>query len=94
MIRLIKKRREQMETMQLQQSVLRDVASLLDNTEAMKELHEFLRRLKNKKETETAMSANDKKEILGDIKEGLHELKLMKQGKLKSRPIEELLNEI
>jgi transcription initiation factor TFIID subunit TAF12 len=94
MIRLIKKRREQMETMQLQQSVLRDVASLLDNTEAMKELHEFLRRLKNKKETETEMSANDKKEILDDIKEGLHELKLMKQGKLKSRPIEELLNEI
>lgn len=41
---------------------------------------------------------NDKKpaeeEALRSILQGLREMKLMKQGKLKARPIEELLNEL
>ena len=40
------------------------------------------------------MSAKEKEEILDDIRDGLRELKLTKQGKLKSRPVEELLNEL
>ncbi|NDV60341.1 hypothetical protein [Bacteroides sp. 519] len=35
-----------------------------------------------------------KDETLETIHQGLCELKLMKQGKLKARPIEELLNEL
>ena len=44
--------------------------------------------------TTLQLQQKDKAEILSDIKEGLHELQLMKQGKLKSRPVEELLDEI
>lgn len=33
-------------------------------------------------------------EVMQDIREALRELKLVKQGKLKSRPVEDLLNEI
>lgn len=40
------------------------------------------------------ISAAEKEEILNDIREGLQELKLMKEGKLQSRPVEELLNEL
>lgn len=80
--------------MELQQSVLQDVVSLLDDTEAMKKLQKYIRRLKSEKEAENMMTEDDKAEILNDIREGLRELKLMKQGKLKSRPVEELLNEI
>lgn len=84
-----------METIQLQQSVLQDVASLMDDTEAMKKLQKVLQRLKKEKAAKEATpAADDKAEVMNDIREGLRELKLMKQGKLKSRPVEELLNEI
>ena len=80
--------------MQLQQSVLQDVAYLLDDKEAMKKLQKFLHRLKSEKAEKEEMSAAEKEEILNDIREGLRELKLVREGKLKSRPIEELLNEL
>lgn len=81
-------------TIQLQQSVLQDVAYLLDDNEAMKKLQKFLHRLKSEKAKKEEMSAAEKEEILNDIREGLRELKLVREGKLKSRPIEELLNEL
>ena len=37
---------------------------------------------------------NNAMEILDDIREGLRELKLAREGKIKSRPIEELLHEL
>lgn len=83
-----------MDTIQLQQSVLQDVASLMGDTEAMKKLQKMLQRLKKEKAAKEATVADDKAEVMNDIREGLHELKLMKQGKLKSRPVEELLSEI
>lgn len=83
-----------MTTLQFQQSVLQDVVSLLDDKEAMKKLQKVLQQLKQEKAAQKEMTDKDKAEIWSDIKEGLHELKLMKQGKLKSRPVEELLNEI
>lgn len=84
-----------MRMMELKQSVLQDVVSLLDDNESMKKLHEFLKSLKSRKtETEEEMIAKEKEEILDDIREGFRELKLMKQGKLKGRPVEELLNEL
>lgn len=83
-----------MDTIQLQQAVLQDVASLMGDTEAMKKLQKMLQRLKKEKAVKDEMIAGSKAEALNNIKEGLNELKLMKQGKLKSRPVEELLNEI
>ena len=80
--------------MQLQQSVLQDIASMLDDTEAMKKVYKFLQHLKEKKTVEEEMTAAEKEEILDDIRDGLRELKLMKEGKLKSRPVEELLYEL
>lgn len=35
-----------------------------------------------------------KAELMADIKEAVEELKLVKQGKLKTRPVEDLLNEL
>ena len=53
-----------------------------------------LQRLKKEKAAKEEMSAAEKEEILNDIRDGLRELKLVREGKLKSRPIEELLNEL
>lgn len=79
---------------QLYQSILQDIAYLLDDKEAMKKLQKFLQQLKSEKAVKEEMSAAEKEEILNDIREGLRELKLVREGKLKSRPIEELLNEL
>ena len=56
---------------QLQQSVLQDVAYLLDDNEAMKKLQKVLQRLKKEKAAKEEMSAAEKEEILNDILDGL-----------------------
>ena len=86
-----------MKTIQLQQTVLQEVVSLMDNEKAMQKLQRFLNKLKQKEEANAKaeeMTAAEKEEILNDIREGLRELKLAREGKLKPRPIEELLHEL
>lgn len=86
-----------MTTIQLQQTVLQEVVSLMDNEKAMQKLQRFLSKLKQKEEANAKaeeMTAAEKEEILNDIREGLRELKLAREGKLKPRPIEELLHEL
>lgn len=86
-----------MTTIQLQQTVLQEVVSLMDNEKAMQKLQRFLNKLKQKEEANAKaeeMTAAEKEEILNDIREGLRELKLVREGKLKPRPIEELLHEL
>lgn len=78
----------------LQQSILQDVAFLLDDNEAMKKLQAFLQRLKEEKKTKEHVALSDKEVVLGEIRDGFKELKLMKEGKLKGRPVKELLDEL
>lgn len=80
--------------MQLQQSVLQDIASMLDDTDAMKRIQKVLQRIKKEKAVKEEMTTAEKEEILDDIRDGLRELKLVREGKLRSRPVEELLNEL
>lgn len=80
--------------MQLEQSVLQDVVSLLDNKKALRKLHSYIQTLKKEEGIEEEMTAEEKEEILNDIRDGLRELKLVQQGKLKSRPVAELFNEL
>lgn len=95
--RNIKYQRIMNNTMRLEQSVIMDVVSLMGNDSAMKRLRSVLDELtgKNGGKAETKeMTEDDKAEILNDIKEGLREMRMVKQGKLKSRPIKELINEL
>ncbi|WP_455638071.1 hypothetical protein [Parabacteroides sp.] len=79
---------------QLQQSILQDVAYLLDDNEAMKKLQKVLQRLKKEKAAKEEMSATEKEEILNDIRDGLRELKLAREGKIKLQTVEEFLHEL
>lgn len=45
-------------------------------------------------EEKEEMTTAEKEEILDDIRDGLRKLKLVREGKLRSRPVEELLNEL
>lgn len=84
-----------MDTIQLQQSVLQDVASLMDDTEAMKKLQKVLQHLKKEKAAKEAIpAADDKAEVMNDIREGLRELKLAREGKIKLQTVEEFLHEL
>lgn len=76
----------------LQQSVLADVVALMEDKDAMKSLRKFLDELKG--HDSDVMTEKERQEVLNDIREGLREMKLVKQGKLKSRPIAELFNEL
>lgn len=78
--------------MTLRQSVMQDVVSLMDDNDAMRKLKKYLRKLIS--ESEKEMSKAEKEEVLDSIRQGLIEVRLVKEGKLKSRPVEELLNEL
>lgn len=81
-------------TIQLQQSVLQDVASLLDDNEAMKKLQKYLRRLKNERVAKEEMSAKEKEEILSDIRDGLREVKAARKSGVRLQSVEDFLYEI
>jgi len=83
-----------MTSIQLQQSVLQDVVSLMDDHETMKKLQKYLHHLKSEKEAEEKMSAAEKQEILNDIREGLCEVKAAREGKVKLQTAREFLDEI
>ena len=72
-------------TISLQQSVMQDVVSLMNDNAAMKKLQTFLKDLKKEKKKEA--DTISKKEVLYDLKEAFDELKLVKEG-------EKLLNEL
>lgn len=79
-------------SIELQQAVLQDVVSMMGDNSAMKKLQKFIKTLKSEKEEKTECITRD--EILSDLKESLLELKSVKQGKRKSRPVKELINEL
>lgn len=86
-----------MTTIQLQQTVLQEVVSLMDNEKAMQKLQRFLNKLKQKEEANAKaeeMTAAEKEEILNDIREGLRELKLAREGKIKLQSAREFLHEL
>lgn len=78
-------------TISLQQSVMKDVVSLMNDTDAMMKLKSFIKDLKKEKHKE--LSKAEKQEVLDDLREALKELKEVKEGKKESRPVEELLYE-
>ena len=84
-----------MSTMSLQQNVIREVASLFDNEEAMRKVLSFVKKVKKAAKAQTEeLTPSEKEEVMGDLRESLMELKMVKEGKLQSRPVEELFNEL
>lgn len=77
--------------MSLQQSVLMDVASLMNDNKAMKKLRAVLDELKRADDKEEFIS---KEEILDDIRDGLRDVRLAREGKIKLKSARELLDEL
>lgn len=84
-----------MSTISLQQSVIKEVASLFDNEDALRKVLTFVRKVKRTGKAESQeLTPAEKKEVMDDLREAFRELKLVKEGKLQSRPVEELYNEL
>lgn len=79
-------------TMDLKQSVLQDVVSLLNNEEAMKKLQKYIKRLKN--EAAGIPTSRNKDEILNDIREGLREVDAAREGKIELQTAEDFIHEL
>ncbi len=78
----------------LQQALIKEVASLFNNDDAMKKALSLVKKLKkeSKKAEKDELSKAEKEEVLDDLREAFKELKLVKEGKKESKPIRELLN--
>lgn len=77
---------------QLQQSVQQGVASLLDDNVALRKIQNLIHNIK--REEKDVMTEAEREEILNDIKNGVKEVNLAKQGKVKLKSAREFLNEI
>ncbi|HEX7904946.1 MAG TPA: hypothetical protein VF487_13810 [Chitinophagaceae bacterium] len=49
---------------------------------------------KNKKTTRPKKNSKGKEKLIAGIKEAVRQINLIKQGKLKARPVQELLDEL
>lgn len=76
----------------LQQSVMQDVVSLMNDNGAMKKLQAFLKELKKEKDEE--LTKAEKEEILDDLRDAFRELKMVKEGKMKLQTWEEFKHEL
>ena len=80
----------------LQQALIKEVASLFNNDDAMKKALSLVTKLK--KESKTAekdeLSKAEKEEVLDDLREAFKELKLVKEGKVELQNAREFLNEV
>lgn len=79
-------------TISLQQSVMQDVVSLMNDNAAMKKLQTFLKELKKEKKKEA--DTISKEEVLDDLREAFKEVKLAREGNVKLQTWEEFKHEL
>ena len=86
-------------TTTLEQSVIKEVASLFGDIDALKQMLSLARKLKREKRTKVIEQADaddgiSKEEIIDDLREGLREVKLVSQGKVNLQTWEEFKHEL
>ena len=84
-----------MSTISLQQSAIKEVASLFDNEEALRKVLTFVRKVKRTGKAESQeLTPAEKKEVMDDLREAFRELKLVKEGKLELSTWEDFKHEL
>lgn len=84
-----------MTTMEIRTSILRDMASLLENDEAMLKLQRYIRSLKREMKTERGITKQlYKKELQEDLREALGELKDVREGRAQLKSMKDLYAEL
>ena len=95
-----------MNTMSLNAEILRELSYIADDETRLKKALNYVRRLVSQQKEEEKQSASKvaeegeayrpltKAELVTELKEMCDEVKLIRAGKVKGRPAEELLNEL
>lgn len=95
-----------MNTMSLNAEILRELSYIADDETRLKKALDYVRRLVSQQKEEEMQSASKvaeegeayrpltKAELVAELKEMCDEVKLIRAGKVKGRPAEELLNEL
>lgn len=94
-----------MATMDLNAQLLREISAIISDRELTEKTLSFVRSLRRQYRRTVAKNGKSEKreeeeetigkeELMQMLREGLREVKLIKEGKLKGRPAEELLNEL
>lgn len=86
-------------TISLEQSVIKEVASLFGDSDALKQVLSFARKLKKEKKAKETVLAEEsdcisKEEILDDLREAFIELRKVERGQAVARPVEALIDEL
>ena len=69
---------------------MQDVVSLMGDNVAMRKLQAFLKTLK--KERAEELDTISKEEVMDDLREAFKELKAVKEGKMKTKTLEESIH--
>ena len=95
-----------MNTMSLNAEILRELSYIADDETRLKKALNYVRRMVSQQKEEEKQSASKvveegeayrpltKVELVAELKEMCDEVKLIRAGKVKGRPAEELLNEL
>ena len=95
-----------MNSMSLNAEILRELSYIADDETRLKKALNYVRRLVSQQKEEEMQSASKvaeegeayrpltKAELVAELKEMCDEVKLIRAGKVKGRPAEELLNEL
>lgn len=83
----------------MQNELIREILDI-KNVKVLESVKKMLIHAKKERESASTLAAEDEKsymtksEIMNGMAEACKDIKLMREGKLKGRPIEELLNEL
>lgn len=83
----------------MQNELIREILDI-KNVKVLESVKKTLIHAKKERESASTLAAEDEKsymtksEIMDGLSEACKDIKLMREGKLKGRPIEELLNEL
>ena len=92
-----------MATMDLNAQLLREISAIISNRELTEKTLSYVRSLRRQYRRTAAKNGENvnneeetigKEELMQMLKEGLREVKLIEEGKLKGKSAEELLNEL
>ena len=82
-------------TISLEQSVIKEVATLFGNEDALRQVLALAKKLKRvRKESATETECAGKAEIMDDLREGLREVRLAQKGKRNLQTWEEFKHEL
>lgn len=100
----MKERSLMMTTMELRQSLLQEIASIIDSDELTKKALEYVCKIKAKEQAHTLVAKTtttrrkaesiSKKELLAGIDTGLQEMQRRKQSGEKAKTLDELIDEL